>query len=233
MPYCPKCDMAFIDGITVCSDCHGPLVESREAAEAMKKKEQEEAFMRLQEEYEQQKRSVEELKQIYEEEAKARPSRVPEFTHAYVSKSQKYDDMKSSASAFLLVGVIFTAFSVLCWIGMIHLPFGLVGQVSLTALGLISLAIAAKTSMDAKTVRGQISDEEAKTQQVISWFTGKYTGEQLDGQLLADYGELEPEEQSLRRFDLIQDILITNHDLNDPAYVDKLAEDIYGFLYQD
>ena len=64
MPYCPKCDMEFIDGITVCSDCHGPLVESREAAEAMKKKEQEEAFMRLQEEYEQQKQSVEELKQI-------------------------------------------------------------------------------------------------------------------------------------------------------------------------
>lgn len=233
MPYCPKCDMEFIDGITVCSDCHGPLAESREAAEAMKKKEQEETFMRLQEEYEHQKQSIEELKQAYEEEEKAKPNRVPEFTRAYVSKAQKYDDLKSSASAFFLVGGLLTAFSVLSWTNMVRLPFGLVGQVSLTALGLIFLAIAAKTSMDAQAVSGQISEEEAKTQQIVSWFTGQYTGKQLDGQLLADYGELAPEEQSLKRFDLIQDILITNHDLNDPSYVDKLAEDIYGTLYQD
>lgn len=42
MPYCPKCDMEFVEGIKVCSDCGGPLVESKEVAEAMKKKEQEE-----------------------------------------------------------------------------------------------------------------------------------------------------------------------------------------------
>ena len=42
MPYCPRCDMEFVDGITVCTDCGGPLVESEEAARAMKIKEQEE-----------------------------------------------------------------------------------------------------------------------------------------------------------------------------------------------
>ena len=26
MPYCPKCDMEFVDGMTVCTDCGGPLV---------------------------------------------------------------------------------------------------------------------------------------------------------------------------------------------------------------
>ncbi len=41
MPYCPKCDMEFIDGITICSDCGGQLLESKEVADAMKKKEQE------------------------------------------------------------------------------------------------------------------------------------------------------------------------------------------------
>ena len=42
MPHCPKCDMEFVEGIKVCSDCGGPLVESKEVAEAMKKKKQEE-----------------------------------------------------------------------------------------------------------------------------------------------------------------------------------------------
>ena len=40
MGYCPKCDMEFVDGITICTDCGGPLVESEEEAIAMKRKEQ-------------------------------------------------------------------------------------------------------------------------------------------------------------------------------------------------
>ena len=39
MPYCPKCDMEFIEGITVCSDCGGPLYESEEAYKAIEKEE--------------------------------------------------------------------------------------------------------------------------------------------------------------------------------------------------
>ena len=41
MPYCPKCDMEFVEGVTVCTDCGGPLVESREAAPAQKAAEKE------------------------------------------------------------------------------------------------------------------------------------------------------------------------------------------------
>ena len=61
MPYCPKCDMEFIEGITICSDCGGPLVESKEIADAMKKKEQEETLTRLQAEYQAQLKMAEEI----------------------------------------------------------------------------------------------------------------------------------------------------------------------------
>ena len=47
--YCPKCDMEFVDGITVCTDCGGPLVESEEAARAMKEEEQKELLLKQQE----------------------------------------------------------------------------------------------------------------------------------------------------------------------------------------
>lgn len=36
MPYCPKCDMEFVDGITTCSDCGGDLVGIKEAYERQK-----------------------------------------------------------------------------------------------------------------------------------------------------------------------------------------------------
>ena len=47
--YCPKCDMEFVDGITVCTDCGGPLAESEEAARAMKENEQRELLLKQQE----------------------------------------------------------------------------------------------------------------------------------------------------------------------------------------
>ena len=33
MPYCPKCDMEFMEGVTACTDCGGPLLDSREDVE--------------------------------------------------------------------------------------------------------------------------------------------------------------------------------------------------------
>ena len=51
MPYCPKSDKEFIDGITVCTDCGGPLAESKEAADAMKKLQQEEEAAQKMAEY--------------------------------------------------------------------------------------------------------------------------------------------------------------------------------------
>lgn len=252
MPYCPKCDMEFIEGITVCSDCGGPLVESREIADAMKKKEQEETLARLQAEYQAQLRMAEDIVNGKTDDSpgddaaedgspasdKASPVRISRSpsgspAHIYVKKSQQYDDLKSSASAFFLVGGALIIFAALCWLGIVRLPLGAMGQVIITILGAASLFVAVKTARDAKRVEGQIGDEEIQTQKLIHWFTDNYSGNQLDEQLSLEYKELVPEELSLKRFELIQDILITNHDLSDSSYVDLLAEEIYGSLYPD
>ena len=92
MPYCPKCDMKYVEGVTVCTDCGGPLVESREAAQAQKaaekeKREQEKCACR----YEEMQKAAKEM-----EKQPAGP--VPVGT--YVKKEQRYEDMNSSASAF-------------------------------------------------------------------------------------------------------------------------------------
>lgn len=242
MPYCPKCDMEFIEGITVCSDCGGALVESREAAEALKRQAEEEALSRMQAEYQAQLSMAEDIMEEPDEEAKDEgktPSPALKRqrglfpTHVYVKKSEQYDDLKSSASAFFLVGGVLIAFSALCWLNVIPFSFSIIAKAVLTVMGAASLFVAIKTIRDAKNVREQIGEEELKTQNLIQWFADSYTGQMLDEQLVREYGELISEELSLKRFELIQDILVTNHDLSNPSYVDLLTEEIYGRLYPD
>ena len=44
MPYCPKCDMEFIEGVQICSDCKGPLLASRKEAQILQKEQEERAL---------------------------------------------------------------------------------------------------------------------------------------------------------------------------------------------
>lgn len=234
MPYCPKCDMEFIDGITVCSDCGGALVSSKEAADAVKKQEEEEALLRRQAEYEARQAELEAAQEDLETPPSERPNIRP---RVYVKKAQQYEDLKSSASAFFLVGGILIVFSALCWANVVRLPLAgtsrMISQTVMTVLGIASIVVAVHSARSAKTVSGQIADEENATRELKDWFAASYTGEQLDEQILAESGELAPEELSLKRFELIQDILITSHDISDQAYADLIAEDIYENLYQD
>lgn len=253
MPYCPKCDMEFIDGITTCTDCGGPLVESKEVADAMKQKEREEALERQRAAYEAMTAEIEDpaegcieydtsdaddgdALQTDDSMSYLGGARKPQ-AGIYVKKSQKYEDLKSSAAAFFLIGGLVTLFSALCWFRLIPLPLsgpsGIISKTVMTVMGLGSLYMAFTSSKAAKEVGSQISAEEEVTKQLLDWFSENYSGARLDEQIAAESGELSPEEFSLKRFDLIQDIIITNHDIADQAYVESLAEDIYGKLYED
>lgn len=251
MPYCPKCDMEFVDGITTCSDCGEMLVASKEIAEAIKRQKQEEAMARRQAEYEamQAKFLATDAENasdgmvdpsgsgIASEDQAKEVRRAPVRSRIYVKKSQQYDDLKSSASAFALVGGLLVVFSILCWTNVIHIPMTstsrIISQSVMAVLSIGSLIVAISSAKSAKAVGAQIADEENVTRELIQWFADSYSGDRLDRQILQESGELVPEELSLKRFDLIQDILITTHDIADQAYVDLVSEDIYAKLYQD
>ena len=242
MLYCPKCDMEFVEGVTICTDCGGPLVNSKEEALALAQKEKEELQRQQEEEFTARMREAEaelaaikEMAQENGENTETACRREP--AQVYVKKSQRFDDLQSSASAFLLIGSIMTLGGVLLWLGIIPLPMagvsGIITKSVLTLMGIGALIVAFTSSKDAKKLSGQIAQEEETTKNIIQWFLDTYTGEQLDKQILSESGQLSPEEHSLKRFDLIQDLLITNKDLADPSYVDLLCEEIYSKLFEN
>lgn len=242
MPYCPKCDMEFVEGITTCSDCGGPLLESEEAAIALRKQEaqaaKEAAARELEEARIQAEADMEHLDtdgdgRISHDEVEQAANRLK--TQVYVKKEQKYEDLKSSASAFLFVGGLLLIASLLMWTGILRLPMAgvskLIFQVALTVMGIFSVVIYVKSSKEAKALAPLIEQENQATRDLIAWFLDSYDGKAVDA-IIEHSDELSPEELSLKRFQVIQDILITNHDLADPAYVDLLSEEIYGKLYE-
>ena len=307
MPYCPKCNMEFIDGITVCSDCGGPLAESKEAADAMKRQQrQEELDARRLAQYREMMGQYREMMEGYqamqETSSHAGPETLAQYqemmdhyremmegyqamqetcphagaetvplpdgvnvpagppvdgawemagsplavpvrkgrtgpSQVYVKKSQKYDDLKSSASAFLLVGGVLTVAAVLFWSNMLHLPMNdasrLITQSVVTVMGIASLVVAFTSLKSAKAMKGEIAQEETDTRRLVDWFVTTWRKEELDARIARESGDLTPEETSLKRFDLIQDILVTSHDLPDQSYVDLLAEEIYTRLYEE
>jgi len=232
MPYCPKCDMEFVEGVKKCTDCGGPLFESKEAADAFMA----EAMKKQQDAMKAQYEKLMTAAAKVEAEQNAAP-RKNAPAKAYVNKEQRYEDMSSSATAFFIIGGALAVASVLLLAGVINLPmYGIMkyifqGMMIVMAIG--SLAIAFSSRKSANVLKTEAVDEEKETEEIVEWFVNTYSGKTLDKQILADEKDLSEEEMSLRRFDLIQDYLITGRDLPDQSYVDALCDMIYNRLYEE
>lgn len=216
MPYCPKCDMEYVEGMTTCSDCGGPLVSSREA------------YLKEQEA---------QMESVESSDFETTPD-VNLFRHAqaYESTATKYEDLKSSASAFYLVGGLILVLSLLSLAGIVPLPFYGASRILMhgimLAMGVLFLYIGIHSSIKAKSIHSLIAVEEEKNKKLIDWFLSTYTSVTLDQILAGDYGSMEDGELMLKRMEFIHDALITNHDLPDESYVDELSEQIYARLYE-
>ena len=236
MPYCPKCDMEFVEGIKVCSDCGGPLVESKEVAEAMKKKEQEEQLAAMAQEMDPFSGEGTDT-EFSGDNPPEKSSPAAEPVHAYVDKGQRYDDMSSSASAFFLVGGVLAIGAALCLLGNFSIsPNGqdsrkymFEGVLVVLAIGSFVVAVSSEGAL--AELKVEADDEKRQTQEIIDWFLKNYSAKELDEQLLMEDPDLSGEELSLKRFELIQDFLITGRDIPDQSYADSLCETLYTKLY--
>ena len=94
---------------------------------------------------------------------------------------------------------------------------------ALVILAVASLVVAVSSRKRAAELKVEADDEKRQTQEIIDWFLRNYSAKELDEQLLMEDPDLSGEELSLKRFELIQDFLITGRDIPDQAYADSLC----------
>ena len=142
--------------------------------------------------------------------------------------------MNSSASAFFLVGGVLALIAAVSLLGIcpaslrrfphpLPCPSDPHGR-RLHRRGCILEKSAARLKV-------QAADEEKETEDILQWFLKTYSARGLDDQLLMEDPELSGEELELKRFELIQDYLVTGRDLPDQSYADALCDMIYERLY--
>ncbi len=219
--------MEFVEGMTVCTDCGGPLYESKETAMEAMEKEREKAL----------KEQAEAYAALYEaDEEEIKKASRPAPVHAYVDKDTRYEDMRSSETAFFIVGALLLIFGVLTVTGII--PILSAGSMRymfcciVLVMGIACFAVGFSSRKSAGKLKVEAADEKKETDELIEWFLATYNAEDIDSQIRADEPDLSDEEMALRRFDVIEDYFVTERDLPDPAYVDELCDAVYSRLYE-
>ena len=239
MPYCPKCDMEFVEGITVCTDCGGPLVDKdvwcaeKETREAAERAEREERLRKLQEQMEEEGEAQEKAPELVTITRKGART----MNTLFVPAREHAEDLRSSRTAFLAVGGGACIAAALLWAGVVNLPMAgaskVIFQTAITALGLGFLFIGWKTQGSIAEALKKADAEEKRTADVLDWFRKNWTAESIDEKLLAEDPTLEGADLDFKRSAYISDLLITGQDLPDQSYADYLADKIYQELYSE
>ena len=160
-----------------------------------------------------------------------------ETPRLYVRQEDRYEDLSSSASAFLIVGIVMSVLTLLSFGQQLHLPFAL-PTTALMRFFLLVFAIGAfglywKTRREASRAYSHIEEEQRITEELESWFLASYAPEQIDFEILgATRHPLRAEALALKRFDFIQDCFLQRYDGMDEGYIEALSEELYKKLFE-
>ena len=162
---------------------------------------------------------------------------VRETPRIYVRQEDRYEDLQSSASAFMIVCVVMSLLSLFSFGSSLHLPFSIPATPMMRfffiffAIG--SFVIYIKTRREAAKTYARIEEEQRITEELEAWFLSSYTPGQIDLQIFgANRRPLRPEALALKRFDFIQDCFLKRYEGMDEGYIEALSEELYKKLFE-
>lgn len=226
MPWCPKCETEYREGILICSDCGSTLVDNLSTTEKSSVMESPEEMI--------QNMSVEDARIFLEEtqkEAMERRRRLAEGPGVYVESSKKAQEFKSGAFSLLLAGGVGLCFIILVLLGIVPLHMNLFSKYLILgvmgALFILFIVMGLLSIKSYKKLEIKASEEDYLTKNLLSWCKENLTKDVIDG-------ELEETEEELLYFTRTEKMkeLITQKFMNlDAAFLDSFMDDIYSDIF--
>lgn len=226
MPWCPKCETEYREGITVCADCGSALVESLSAQEDIPASKTPEEMI--------QNMSEEDARIFLEEtqkEAMERRKQLAEGPGVYVESSKKAQDFKSGALSLLFVGGIGLIFIILILLGVIPLHMNLFSKyLILGVMGTLFILFVVMGFLSIKSYKKfeiKATEEDNLTKNLLAWCKDNLKKEVID----ADLEEAEEELLYFVRTEKMKE-MISNKFMNlDAAFLDSFIDDIYPEIF--
>lgn len=148
---------------------------------------------------------------------------------AYVEKSKKLEDAKSSSYLFIVFGIVGLLLILAVWLGLIPLNMAtymkILYTIVLGAMFIVFIIIGIYYTRKIKTLKAESSSEEQQTEDIIQYITSTYPLEKLDSMIEGD--ALSMEQIYFERYEKITSLIREKYQIEDEKFLDYLVEKIY------
>lgn len=156
----------------------------------------------------------------------------PGQSKIYVKKSRTLEDVRSTASTFIFLGLLGILFLLLVWNDVIYLPMEsyakLIFSIVMGALFFFFLLVGIHACYQIRTLKKEADAEEAQTHTIIEWFTHTYTATDIDKACAVSSME---ESSYFPRSEYMKSLLTAQYPDLEEAYLDELIEEIYEKIF--
>lgn len=236
--WCPKCKNEYREGIKVCADCGCDLVERlNEAAEYAEENGDfliDEAENLPYDELEGNPEAAEDSDTTADEEEGNTEKK--EISPAYVPKRVKYEDNKSSAYTFLLVGGVGAVLVALHIFGVFNFNLSptskLLTNIVMGSLFVIFLIVGIVSTRNSARYKREAAAEEALTEQIKAFIRELYTTEGIDN-ACAVTDDLGTYEKWELRYHFIENQIKGEYPELAEDYLEYITDMIYNELYAE
>ena len=233
MPWCPKCETEYREGILTCSDCGSALVDELITSKNNDDFINEPTFLS----------SVEtEVNDMTEEEAIAfleeskkealeRRKQLAEGPGLYIESSKKAQDFKSGGLSLLFVGGLGFICILLILLGIIPLHMNIFSKYLITGvMGTLFLLFIVMGFLSVKSYKKfeiKASEEDSLTKNLTSWVKENLQKDIID----ADLEESSEELLYFLRTEKMKEMIMHNFMNLDAAFLDSFIDDIYPTIF--